>query len=255
MPQPTDSATWATDGGTRVEPSAGEKADGFTPGARTPARKANWIVGVVADWAAWLESITNDDGDVVYNDGGIHDGRERCTVLTPFVGFAGMSGAGDETASIDPWRVINVSTPTTEGQVLQSGQIFAGWVADLSARFPTGATITRIRVAVQPGAERATVGNRMTLWLAEGALDLATGVVSWTGPLETSTDDGSTDEQFIDTGTIAVFVAPSIEGAGASGPSGSTLHLHVNAGNDADTNRDQIRMIVVNWFDPGPRNF
>lgn len=169
----------------------------------------------------------------------------RCTVLTPFVGFGGRAG-GDAA-----WRIINFSTPTTEGQVLQSDQDFARWCCDLSAIFRNDVTITRIRAAVQPGAARATVGNRMTLWLAQGALDLATGVVSWTGPLETSTDDGSTDEQFIDTGTIAVVGWPTIAGAGASGPSGSTLHLHINAGNDAGTNRDQLRMIVINWTDPG----
>jgi hypothetical protein len=51
--KPTTHATWATTGGTRLEPSAGQKAAGWTVNTRPPARWENWLRGNSADWHEW----------------------------------------------------------------------------------------------------------------------------------------------------------------------------------------------------------
>ena len=53
--------TWATTGGTRVEPTSAEKAAGFAPGDKPPARWLNWLIGSICDWAAYLNSVNTDD--------------------------------------------------------------------------------------------------------------------------------------------------------------------------------------------------
>lgn len=42
---------------TRLEPTEGEQENGFFRGRRAPARKLNWIVGLLCDWAAYLSGV------------------------------------------------------------------------------------------------------------------------------------------------------------------------------------------------------
>jgi hypothetical protein len=66
MPKPSTVPTWATGAGRRLEPSSGEKADGYVAGARAPARKSNWIVGGLTDWAAYLDDWFDLSDELVY---------------------------------------------------------------------------------------------------------------------------------------------------------------------------------------------
>jgi hypothetical protein len=52
--KPTSLPTWATTAGTTVEPSAGQKAAGWTAGTRPPARWMNWLLNVLYQWCAYL---------------------------------------------------------------------------------------------------------------------------------------------------------------------------------------------------------
>lgn len=64
MPKPI-LPTWATDAtytsgldsglNTRLAPTTGEKAQGLFRGKKAPARKLNWIIGLLCDWAGWQE--------------------------------------------------------------------------------------------------------------------------------------------------------------------------------------------------------
>jgi len=56
MPEkPTTVSTWATDGGTRLEPTVGEKAAGFAVDDRPPARWINFLWGLLSDWIKFLD--------------------------------------------------------------------------------------------------------------------------------------------------------------------------------------------------------
>ncbi len=73
MPKPTELPEWATDAvydsvgetwdatATKVEPSAGKKAEGHEPGERTPAQEQNWWQNLVYEWIKWLEVSDNVD--------------------------------------------------------------------------------------------------------------------------------------------------------------------------------------------------
>lgn len=55
--KPTTLPTWATTGGTTVEPTAGQKAAGFAVGTRPPARWVNWLFKTIYDWLVYLQGM------------------------------------------------------------------------------------------------------------------------------------------------------------------------------------------------------
>ena len=62
MARPTRFPTWATDVGTRVEPSAGQKAVGWVPGTKPPARWMNDSLGLIGDWVEYLSGMVSSIG-------------------------------------------------------------------------------------------------------------------------------------------------------------------------------------------------
>lgn len=52
--KPTSLPVWATDADTTLEPSAGQKAAGFTIATRPPARWMNWLLNTIYGWCAYL---------------------------------------------------------------------------------------------------------------------------------------------------------------------------------------------------------
>jgi len=64
--RPSTSPSWASTGGTRLEPSAGQKAAGFAVDDRPPARWVNFLWGILSDWKDYfgeriLNGATDDD--------------------------------------------------------------------------------------------------------------------------------------------------------------------------------------------------
>ena len=53
--KPTKLPEWATTGGTTSEPSAGQKAAGWTVATRPPARRMNWILNIIYQWCAYVK--------------------------------------------------------------------------------------------------------------------------------------------------------------------------------------------------------
>ena len=51
--RPSSTPIWATDSGTKLEPSAGEKAAGFSIGTRAPARWVNWLLNLICQWVSY----------------------------------------------------------------------------------------------------------------------------------------------------------------------------------------------------------
>lgn len=54
--KPTTLPTWATDGGTTVEPTSGEKAAGWVAGTRPPARWFNWWMNLLYTWIQYVDT-------------------------------------------------------------------------------------------------------------------------------------------------------------------------------------------------------
>lgn len=116
---------------------------------------------------------------------------------------------------------------------------------NLSKHVPDGATITRVRALVDPGAAR-TGSNRMTLALYERVFGFASPSVPAATQRFIAYDNATGSLQSIDSGTISVAVSRN---------SGQALLLWLSCGNDANVNYDAVYGFEITWTDPGPRNF
>lgn len=66
MAKPASLPTHATDVGRTLEPEAGEKASGFVEGTRTPAKKVNWVIHWLTQWAALLDGLIDSAEEYRY---------------------------------------------------------------------------------------------------------------------------------------------------------------------------------------------
>lgn len=60
MAKPTEVASWSTDPGTTLEPSAGEKAAGFQLGEKPRARWLNWLLNISGQWQAYVRDLNTE---------------------------------------------------------------------------------------------------------------------------------------------------------------------------------------------------
>ncbi len=212
-------ATFAADGDTwsgdpnKVDPGSGRVAEGFEP-TTLPAEWLNWQLNLLGQWAHYVGASAS-----------------RVLRLSPWKAWGGSSSV----SAAPTWIRQVFSTGSTQGFNLASGSDAAALHLCLSDFLPDGCTITRIRVAVKPGAARATTGNRMAL----GGFDheLTWGGTPTSGfhrfSFSDVVDDGTTAAQILDSGTIAlVNDRPDFQ-----------IIARCTAGNDAGTNRD----LVYGW--------
>jgi len=93
--KPTSLPTWATDAGTTVEPSAGQKAAGFSVGTRPPARWWNWLMNVVYQWCNYVNEMRTGEHIVtVLTGSGTYTTPENCRRLRFRAWGGGGAGAG-----------------------------------------------------------------------------------------------------------------------------------------------------------------
>jgi len=102
MAQPPVLPQWATDPtytsgpdngqATRLEPTSGEKAQGYHRGKRVPARKLNWLLGVICDWIKHLDEARTRV--VVFDTAGQFDPAEYLALGFHTVTFRGCGGGG-----------------------------------------------------------------------------------------------------------------------------------------------------------------
>jgi hypothetical protein len=245
--RPSEPFTWATDAvfddpgkpwdglPTRGEPAAGRQASGFLPGERTPAPEINHLLGVTADHLEWLHNVTStavgggEAVDLVYE-----------TPPTRTVHFHPSRGL--PTTSSIAWGFDQTSVRRELESRLDKG--FVNF--DLEEAVPSGATITRVRALVDPGAARAVAGDRVTMTLIQFTPDFTPPVsVPTTNSQFSVTDDGSTNLQLVTSGVFAMLVDKST----------TYSVLQIRSGSDGGTNRDKLYSLEVQFTDPGPRNF
>lgn len=145
--------------------------------------------------------------------------------LSPWIG----EGLAASASAAPTWLSQVFGADPNEGQHLVSGVDFAVRHVPISDIVPDGATVTRIKALVKPGAAR--VSGRMVLELFRHLQAwTAPYANSFVGPLHDFADNGTTDEQPIDTGIISLAIDRSAE----------QLVARLVAGDDAGTNRDRV---------------
>lgn len=258
MPKPASVPTWATDANftngptgipgtaTKVEPTAGQKAEGWIPKNKVAAQWLNWFKNAVGGWLVYLNTWFNGSDELVYPVT-----KTRTVRFSPWLAFTNNAA----TASEDAGLLQVFSTPPNEGWNLVSRHDFMQSILPLSDLLPEGAVIDMVRAIVKPGAARAVMttdpgdNGRMFLSLFAHTLNWTAGpppTSAFTGPTNADEDDGTTDIQILSTGSgLALTVAKATAQRSA----------RIVCGDDAGTNRDRILGWEVTFTQPGPSHW
>lgn len=236
MAKPSDSelfatdATFAADGDawsgdpTRLDAGAARRAEGFEPDT-LPAEWVNHQLGVLGDHVDYIHNVL-DATDII-------PAVDRVVVINASdFQLAGAAGADWDAAQ----GTTGVSTSIADVGLAH---------LDLRAYVPHGAIVKRVKILVDPGIGRATVGNRISLQMQTRTLDFSTPAAGASSADFTLVrDDGTAGLQVLDSGAFTTTI-----------DSVKTHEITVTAGNDAATNNDVFYGVELTFTDPGPRNF
>lgn len=197
----------------------------------------------ITDVDAFTDPITSPAGADPANAASVLQIAQKLANRTRYL-YNLLVGSGTRTLRLSPWIGVGVAASSSaapvwlsqangvdpaEGQHLVSGADFAARHVAISDIVPDGATVTRVKALVKPGATR--VSGRMVLELFRHVQSWSTPYAdSFIGPLHDFPDNGTTDAQPIDTGPISLVVDRSAE----------QLVARLVAGDDGGTNRDRV---------------
>jgi hypothetical protein len=232
MPRPSTEPTWATTGGTRTEPSSGEKASGFVAGDRTPAKKGNWLIGVLSDWVGYFADFIDSSDEFVYPT------PPRRSVLVP------MSAALAQTDGSILWDIREVSVTSGAAPMWFSIGRASYLYFDLNGLLPSGATNIAVDVIIQP--EFAGTGaTRSAVRVEKYTPDLVTPTTGAVTAGTEVTDDGSTNIQRIHA-QLTDTVDKSL----------SLYRARIRSSNDGSgPEGDYVTAVLLSYDDPGPRTW
>lgn len=192
--------------------------------------RTNFLKGR-ADLALSRLGEVDPNEEWVYTDAaGLPAVRGRVTVIHAFNGMV-LSGTATSEAG--------------GGLIIQSN--YAKVVFDLSGFLPDGAMVNGVRALVKPGIARATLADRMSLSLDDVISNYSTYGVLVNNLITNTYDNG--------TAVIATMVGTPSPTPMVMKSQGNNLIVTVKSGVDAAVNNDTIYSILVEWTDPGPRNF
>jgi hypothetical protein len=117
-------------------------------------------------------------------------------------------------------------------------------VFDLKQYLPSGAQIVDIRAIVDPGAARATVGDRTKIDFFSHTPDFATPAAGSNTTIATDTDDGTATIQRLEMTSLLTTLDFST----------TSYFVALKAGNDGGSNNDTFWGLEITFYDPGPRN-
>jgi hypothetical protein len=243
---------------TKVEPSGTIKGRGFLPGTTPPAGWFNWIFnqiitnlnlktdspGTVTDNEIPRWHLTN--GQTFQTSGmRVSDAIEleyisaktRTVILSAVGGSPGKDPGATEVAK---WYVPNI---TTDAGTLSCATDSAPIVFDLSW-LPDGATLTKVRALIDPGAARVGTG-RMNLRVQKRTVSLSSPSAGTNSDVCSVFDDATANRQVIDSGAISELV----DKAG-----GKLMVATIVSGNTSSGSIDSLEAIEVTFTDPGPKN-
>ncbi len=112
-------------------------------------------------------------------------------------------------------------------------------------RLPNGATLTAVRVKVDPGAARAVSGDRCSLNVVSFAPSMDTTSTPTTSTLFVSErDDGTSNVQTIAKSGLSEVIDNATK----------SYAVVLGSGADAASNNDRFYAVELTFTDPGPRN-
>ena len=245
MAKPTESYDWATDAvydeagedwdgePTKVNPTAGRRAEGFVPASKVAADFVNYLLNAIGKWIGWFDD--RFDGSGVDLDGALthtlwigadesEDGQLNTNTSFTLGWTFNFAGAAYHL----------VSTAGAPGN--EAARTFA-----VGRRLPRNATITEYGVRWKPGAARAA-GDRMELALWYVDMNAGTTAPDQNQVGTTVKDDGTTNWQ------------TSFESGLTQAANKEVFYLSVISGNDAGTNADNLAGVYVKFTCPTLRN-
>lgn len=92
MPKPATLPAWATDGTNNDEPSAGQKATGWTPGQTGVSDYDNWYKKLVYDWCSYLNSGALEGNHSIDGTLTVEDSIEVDAITAPTTGLLAVDG-------------------------------------------------------------------------------------------------------------------------------------------------------------------
>lgn len=229
--RPSQSPTWATDtnftnGGvgiagtpTKVEPSAGAKAEGDVPGTPYPAQRGNWFKNLVAGWASYFAAIIDSNEEHTYQTAKPRAVRVYPKLIGPGAGWVMEDGNAKTSTHLDP-GMFDIS------DVLRSGQV-----------------LTEVSVRLTMGHTEATSTNRVKVRVFKRTGE-ATHTELTSGGVYAPTS--TTSPQSVDPGAFSETVNRVT----------TTYYVRVDSSTTAGDggNPDKVHYIDIAYTDNGPRN-
>lgn len=212
---------------TKVEPSAGVKAEGHVPGTILPAQRLNWHLNRLGEEASYVDDVLNADVNHYTKSGKLRQAWFMATTLQ-----RGISSAG-----APQWGL----TTELRSEVNQALLFF-----DLRRAAPHGATLVNVIAVWKPGVARAGA-DRMLLELKERTIDPS--------PFPAIVGAVSTPFSIYDAGSHTDIEATTLVTTSYVIDSSKQQWVSITAGSDAGTNKDLFYGLRVTFQDPGPRNF
>lgn len=203
---PGNPPRWATNGGTQVEPSSGQKDTGWISGQRPPFSMMNWLQGQIYLWQQYLEDATDElDIDKIDRDGSV-------TMAGNFLPDAdGTRALGSSSFRFDAFiNNLNVNgdiLPSTTGVDLGSA----------GARFDAFLRDVTVSGSASPSTNGLELGTVTERWNAKlQYLDITGEITGNPTPAANAQDLGTTGarwDAFLETVTVDVSLKPRNTGA------------------------------------------
>jgi hypothetical protein len=195
--------------------------------------------------------ITNGD-DATFDDVFLTNGQVNYSpgrtlrIRIGLTGFRVYDGGGAGGVAL-----YHAPLPTVGSEALEFTANSTRVGLDLGPWLREGMVIDSVRMAVLPGAARATLGNRMSIAILRVTSDYATPANNPFDPVSIGgtggADDGNAAKQIVTLSSIAHTVV-------RNGTSANRYVLVIKAGNTATANPDALWDVELVLTDPGPRN-
>jgi hypothetical protein len=230
MTKPTESYEWATDAAyaepgeawdtqpTKVNPSAGRRAEGFVPRAKVAADYLNYLLNAIGAWLGWID-----------------DRFETTSGRIDLDGYATQ-----KTNRVHCYEAINSGTVTdwtVQAPNMRTEAINA--VLRFVIKVPRNAAVEGIVVRCKPGATLTARGGA-----GNGVVVQASGHVAGTGTTAPtnvsifSNVDQADNVNWQNIGALSLGIA-----------AGTYDHItvRIQGGNDSDTNKDLVHECAVGF--------
>ncbi len=247
---------WATDGGATLEPSAGEKAAGFSASQKPPARWFNWWMNLLYQWCVWL-TTGMDDEDFAWTGSHEFNGATKTFKIGTQGGILTVAAGGDSVSvnahysDLVPgshWQAVIFPGSDTSG-IFCDGTAGTPMYIELAKNVPSNAKLESVVVQVLPYSAVATAANRMEFRLF--SRDTGTFVaVKTTAQIalvgaDTLNDSGSAVKQNI---TLTLDTPLDVDRSDPTGANGGfrALYLYVRSATTGGS-QDSVFNVTQNF--------